>query len=82
MSIIDVSSHKDIRQANKTVSETDVKCVWFSFENFGNPFSVDNEDALHCISSGSPLAKDSEQNVLEANTICQQAYAKFVRSYL
>ena len=82
MSTIDVSSHKDIRQANKTVSEKDVQCVLFSFENFGNPFSVDNKDALYCISSGSPLAKYSEQNVLEANTIGQQAYAKFVRGYL
>ena len=80
MSTIDVNRHKDIRQANKTVSEIDVKCVLLSFENFVNPFSVDNKDALYCISSGYPIAKDSKQIVMQANTIGQQA--KFVKGRL
>jgi hypothetical protein len=82
MSTTDVDRHKDNRQANKTASERDVQKVLTSIENFVNPFCVDNKDALYCISSGSPLEKESEQNILEANKIGQQAHTKFVNERL
>ena len=82
MSSTDASSHKDNRQASKTASEQDFQKVVMSFDNFINPFNIDNKDALYCISSGSPLTEESEKQVLEADKIGQESHAKFVKERL
>ena len=82
MSTPESDVHRDNRQASKTVSEADVRNILMAFENFVNPFNVDNKDVLFCISSGSPLAKDAEKHVLEANTIGSQSHSKFVKERL
>ena len=58
MSLSESDVYRDNRQSNKNASEADVRNVLTAFENFVNPFDVDNKSVLFCISSGSPVAKN------------------------
>lgn len=76
------TTHKDLRPSQITRSEEDTCKVTRAIENFINPFEVDNKDALYCLSSGAPVPKDVERDLLQGEKIGQEAHSTFVKERL
>ena len=83
MSSDEVSSHKDLRPAQKQKSEDDVKRVIDAISGFTNPFSSDVDgNSLYCLSSGIPAKPEIEKDLLEATAIGQTAMKEFINTRL
>lgn len=82
MSTSESDVHKDTIQASKTATEADVESIIRSFDNFVNPFKVDNKDVLFCVSSGSPLPNDTEKDLLDADKIGTESHQRCVTDCL
>ncbi len=75
----DSSSHKDTRKAEIVHSEADVQKVVDAIGNFIDPFAVPDKDSLYCISSGAPVSKSVENDLLTAGDTGKQAFGRFVQ---
>ena len=73
------TSHKDLRYEQISKSEDDTGKVMQAISNFINPFEVENKNTLYCLSSGAPVPKDIEHNLLNADKIGKEAYNTFVK---
>ena len=51
MSLNDENVHKDIRPSQIHATDDDVSKVLTAITGFINPFTVENKDALYCLSS-------------------------------
>ena len=64
------SAHKDIQPAQIKGSEADVHKLLQDFDNFVNPFKVENNRELYCLSSGPPAPETVANDLLNANARC------------
>ena len=76
------TSHKEVRRSQISKSEQDTCSVIQAISNFTNPFTVEDKDALNCLSSGAPLPSHVENDVLVADEIGKKAHQEFVHERL
>ena len=82
MSPNDENVHKDIRPSQIHATDDDVSKVLAVITGFINPFTVENKDALYCLSSGIQAPLDVVQDLLRADDVGQQAFKEFVHTRL
>ena len=56
MVVSENDSHKDNKKSQMVQSENDVKKLTDAFQNFTDPFLVEEKDVLYCLSSGVPAS--------------------------
>ena len=78
----EATSHKEVRGSQIVKSEQDTCSVLQAISNFTNPFTIEDKDALYCLSFGAPVLQDAESDILMANDIGKKAYREFVQKRL
>ena len=63
-------------------SEQDTCSVLQAISNFTNPFSIEDKDALYCLSFGAPVLQDVERDILMADDIEKRVHWEFVQKRL
>ena len=76
------TSHKEVRRSQILKSEQDTCSVIQAISNFTNPFTIEDKDALYCLSSGAPLPSHVQNDVLMADEIGKKAPQEFVHERL
>lgn len=71
-------NHRDIRPAEKGRGERLVSQAVDTIENFVNPFDMDSQDNLVCISSGVPVSSEIVNDVLRAEQAGAEAKQTFI----
>ena len=74
--------HKEVRRSQILKSEQDTCSVIQAIRNFTNPFTIEDKDALYCLSSGAPLISHVENDILMADEIGKKAHQEFVHKRL
>lgn len=77
-----VHKHHDLRPCEITKSEHQVTKVIDAFEGFVQPFEIGNTDLLYNISSGAPVPKDVEADILSAELIGNKLKTEFIENRL
>lgn len=47
-----------------------------------NPFEIDNKEVLYCLSSGAPIPRAVEEDLLQADKVGKEAHMTFVKERL
>ena len=76
------TQHHDLRPSQVLKSEDGVKRAMRAVESFTNPFAIDEPGKLVVFSSGSTMPKDTEQDVLRAETAGKTEKEKFITQRL
>lgn len=74
--------HKDTRKSEIISSEQYVQHVVDAFQNFMNPFEVEDKEGLYCLSSGTSAPKDVEQQLFDADKLGKQIFEAFIQERL
>lgn len=72
-------SHRDIQAHEIKRSEQSILKVLDAFEQYVNPFEVENRDNLFCLSSGRPVPKSVEENLLNVDNLGKASYKTFIQ---
>lgn len=78
MTTSDNDSHKSTQKARIAASEKNVKKVVDAFNNFIDPFQVDNKEVLYCLSSGTAASKVIESDLLKVDAAGEASFSAFV----
>ena len=78
----EATSHKEVRGSQIVKSEQDTCSVLQAISNFTNPFTIEDKDALYCLSSGAPVPQDVESDILMADDIGKKAHREFAQERL
>ena len=78
----EATSHKEVRGSQIVKSEQDTCSVLQAISNLTNPFTIEDKDALYCLSFGAPVPQDVESDILMADDIGKKAHREFVRKRL
>ena len=78
----EATSHKEVRGSQIVKSEQDTCSVLQAISNFTNPFTIEDKDALYCLSFGAPVPQDVESDILMADDIGKKAHREFVQKRL
>ena len=78
----EATSHKEVRGSQIVKSEQDTCSVLQAISNFTNPFTIEDKDALYCLSFGAPVPQDAESDILMADDIGKKAHREFVQKRL
>ena len=78
----EATSHKEVRGSQIVKSEQDTCSVLQAISNFTNPFTIEDKDALYCLSFGAPVPQDAESDILTADDIGKKAHREFVQKRL
>lgn len=78
----DTTTHRSVRPSEIRKGEELVQKARDAICNFLNPFDVDNKDKLVIISSGCVVSEDVSRDVLNAETIGQEAHDEFIQTRL
>ena len=65
----EATSHKEVRGSQIVKSKQDTCSVLQAISNFTNPFTIEDKDALYCLSFGAPVPQDVESDILMADDI-------------
>ena len=65
----EATSHKEVRGSQIVKSEQNTSSVLQAITNFTNPFTIEDKDALYCLSFGPPVPQDVESDILMADDI-------------
>ena len=74
--------HKDMHPSEYRRSGRNAKSTIGAIESFLNPFEVDNQDELYCISSGAPASTEIKIGVLGAEGTGEKAKEEFIKERL
>ena len=75
------TSNKEVRRSQILKSEQDTCSVRQAISNFTNSFTIEDKDALYCLSSGAPLPSHVENDAL-MDEIGKKAHQEFVHERL
>ena len=78
----EATSHKEVRGSQIVKSEQDTCSVLQAISNLTNPFTIEDKDALYCLSFGARVPQDVESDILMADDIGKKAHREFVRKRL
>ena len=74
--------HRDVRPSMMKRSEKETTRVVEAFQSYMNPFNVEMDDKLYCISSGAPAPPEVETAIMKAETVGKSAKDTFVEDRL
>jgi len=80
--LTEATEHKEMRPSQINSSDANVRKVIETFQSFLNPFTVENDDELYCLSYGVPAPQDVEKDLLEAISLGVIARDDFVKDRL
>jgi hypothetical protein len=72
-------SHRDMQTHEIKQSEQSILRVLDAFEQYLNPFEVENPDNLFSLSSGRPLPKSAEEDLLDVDDLGKTACKTFIQ---
>ena len=76
------NTHRDVRPSMIKRSETNTAKVLDAFDSFMNPFNIDGDEKLYCISSGKPATPEVEAAVMSAESVGKEAKDEFIEERL
>ena len=82
MVVSENDSHKDNEKSKMVQSENDVKKPIDAFQNFTDPFLVEEKDVLYCLSSGVPASVEVENELLTCQALGISAFTTFLTERL
>ena len=78
----EATSHKEVGGSQTVKSEQDTCSVLQAIGNFTNPFTIEDKDALYCLSFGALVPQDVESDIMMADDIGKKAHREFVQKRL
>jgi hypothetical protein len=78
----DVKKHRDLRRTEIERSEVNVVKVAEAIVGFINPFEMEQNDKLYCISSGASATSEIERDVILAEAFGADAKVDFISNAL
>lgn len=82
MDTAESSTHKDLRPCEISQSEEATGKVVKAITNFINPFNVDDNENLYCLSFGAPATKEIEEDLLSVRKRGREAKCTFIKERL
>ena len=76
------TKHKDLRTSGILHSENDVVALKKAIESFINPFNLDDDSKVYCISLGKPVPEDIQKDILSSEETGRLAREKFIKERL
>ena len=76
------STKKDLKISEIKKSETYVRNTMDAFNNFMNPFEVEDQSSLYCLSSGASVPQEVEQDLMNAQQYGKEALQEFIQERL
>ena len=80
MTTQEVQEVRDLSSSEVEKSENHVKACMKAFECFTNPFTIDDNNDLSNISSGSRVPEDVKTSLLDAEKLGHQEKETFIKS--
>ena len=80
--ICDESSHKDLSKAEIAKSEKQVIKTIEAIKSFIDPFDVEDNQKLYCLSSGVAVDMETAQDVLRAENVGKEMKETFIKDRL
>ena len=78
----DNQNHRETRATEIEKSEKRVKNTMTAITGFLNPFNIPEKNQLFCVSSGSPVSKMIEDDILHSQMIGEKAKQTFIKDRL
>ena len=82
MTSSETSAHKELRVSQMKSSEANVKEITEAVLSFTNPFALQNQQELYCLSSGVPATQEVSRSLFQAHELGKDAMITFSRSGL
>ena len=76
------TKHKDLRPSEVQKSEKNVVKALDAISSFVNPYEVEDQNKLYCLSSGAPFPKSVEIDVLRAEAAGKEAKEEYIKHRL